>query len=257
MVGVREEDRDMLRFLWLKEPFKLDSEVVSYRFTRLVLGLHPSPAVLGAVIEQHIQKYHSEYPQIVDRIDHSLYIDDLVSGSANVSEAFELYKLSKHIMQRGGFNLRKWNSNSVELLKLIQQSEPCLSLHSLSDNEDKLKKYPELPEVDGMCKLLGINWYHLRDEFAFDFSEVLNHVNKLPKTKRSVLKLTASLFDPLRLLSPFVVTLKVMFQDLCTSRVNWDEPCPDVLKEKWDTVMNDLNSIAELRVPRCCILIQS
>ena len=98
MVGVREEDRDMLRFLWLKESFKLDSEVVSYRFTRLVFGLRPSPAVLGAVIEQHVQKYRSEYPQIVDLIDHSLYIDDLVSGSANVSEAFEL---SKHVMQWG------------------------------------------------------------------------------------------------------------------------------------------------------------
>jgi len=39
MVGIREEDRDMLRFLWLKEPFKLDSDTVSYRFTRLVFGL--------------------------------------------------------------------------------------------------------------------------------------------------------------------------------------------------------------------------
>jgi len=54
---------------------------------------------------------------------------------------------------------------------------------------------------NSICKLLGISWDNLRDEFAFDFSELLHNVSKLPKTKRSVFKLTASLFDPLGLLS--------------------------------------------------------
>ena len=76
-------DRDMLRFLWLKEPFNEDSEITQYRFARLVFGLRPSPAVLGAVISLHIEKYHSEYPRIVNVIDQSLYVDDLVSGGGN------------------------------------------------------------------------------------------------------------------------------------------------------------------------------
>ena len=111
MDGMRDEDQDMFILLWLKEPFKFDSETVSYRFTRLVFGLWSSPAVLGAVIEQHVQKYRFEYPQIVDLINHSLYIDDLVSGGVNASEVFTLYKVAKHIMKRRGFNLREWNSN--------------------------------------------------------------------------------------------------------------------------------------------------
>ena len=81
-------------------------------------------------------------------IDQSLYIDDLMSGSANVLEAFMLHKVAKHIMKWGGFNLRKWNLNSVELLKLIRQSEPCLALQSLSPNEDKS---PEPPVKDLIC----------------------------------------------------------------------------------------------------------
>ena len=47
-----------------------------------------------------------------------------------------------------------------------------------------------------------------------------------------------------------------MFQDLCTSQVHWDEPLPHVLSEKWETIMKGLESIAELRVLRCCILIK-
>jgi len=41
MVSIAEEDRDMLRFLWLKDPLKVDSEIVQFRFTRLVFGLRP------------------------------------------------------------------------------------------------------------------------------------------------------------------------------------------------------------------------
>ena len=57
MVSITEEDRDMLRFLWLKEPLKEDSEVIQFKFTRLVFGLRLSPAILGAVLSPHLKKY--------------------------------------------------------------------------------------------------------------------------------------------------------------------------------------------------------
>ena len=50
MVGINEADKDMLRFLWFKDPGKLNSEFVHLRFTRLVFGLRPSPAMLGSTI---------------------------------------------------------------------------------------------------------------------------------------------------------------------------------------------------------------
>ena len=136
MISVAEEDRDMLRFLWLREPFKEDSEIIQFRFARLVFGLRPSPAILGAVISLHIEKYRSEYPLIVNLIDQSLYVDDLVSGGTNVHEAFDVYKTAKLIMYKGGFNLRKWNSNSLELLELIRQSE-----NNLISSTDSTKVY--------------------------------------------------------------------------------------------------------------------
>ena len=53
MIEIQEKDRDILRFLWYRDLFKRNSEVVHLRFTRLVFGLRPSPAILGAVIAQH------------------------------------------------------------------------------------------------------------------------------------------------------------------------------------------------------------
>ena len=43
-------------------------------------------------------------------------------------------------------------------------------------------------------------------------------------TKRSVLKVSAKIFDPLGLLSPFIVKLKLLFRSLCSESINWDDP---------------------------------
>ena len=60
-------------------------------------------------------------------------------------------------------------------------------------------------------KLLGVNWNNHSDEFVFDFTELIKHDKQLPPSKRSLLKFTAKIFDPLGLLSPFIIHLKVLF----------------------------------------------
>ena len=52
-----------------------------------------------------------------------MYIDDLLAGEETDERAFDLYENSKMLMSQGGFNLRKWNSNSSELLKNIEIAE--------------------------------------------------------------------------------------------------------------------------------------
>jgi len=69
MVSISEKDRDMLRFLWMKDPLKVDSEIIQFQFARLIFGLRPSPAILRAIIFLHLGKYHCEYPWLVDKID--------------------------------------------------------------------------------------------------------------------------------------------------------------------------------------------
>ena len=54
MVGISEADKDMLRFLWFKDPGDLNSEIEHLRFTRLVFGLRLSPAILGSTIRHHL-----------------------------------------------------------------------------------------------------------------------------------------------------------------------------------------------------------
>ena len=51
-------------------------------------------------------------------------------------------------------------------------------------------------------------------------SHLGSYVGSMPITKRSVLKLTAKIFDPLGFVSPFVMQLNILFQLLCQGKLD-------------------------------------
>ncbi|XP_046863237.1 uncharacterized protein LOC124456982 [Xenia sp. Carnegie-2017] len=123
MIGIDKEDRDMLRFLWLRDARDPHSEVLKLRFCRLGFGLRPSPAILGATINHHLKTHEKQEPETVEHLKNSLYVDDFVSGAETDETALQIYKGTKQLMAKGGFNLRKWNSNSSNVVKSIEALE--------------------------------------------------------------------------------------------------------------------------------------
>ena len=233
MVGIFSLDRDVLRFLWLEDPLNPQSNVTQFRFTRLVFGLRSSPAILGAVISHHLQSYKTLCANVKEQIEDCLYVDDLITGTTTVEQGMELYENAKHIMKEAGLNLHKWNSNSKSLLSKISEKEAApqgsdsvpRSQQSLSEEEESYSKsctglLHSVNEVEH-SKLLGIIWDSHTDQLMFKFDELINYANSLPLSKRSVLKITANIFDPLGHLSPFVIRLKIMFMKLCVEKVEW------------------------------------
>ena len=125
MITIKEEDRDALRFLWLKRVDEGLTEVVVYRFCRLVFGLKPSPAILGSTIKHHLSNCSKSDPEsrVTKVLEEDLYVDDLATGTDSQEEAINLYKSAKSVMKKGGFNLRKWNCNSSQVRKIISDCE--------------------------------------------------------------------------------------------------------------------------------------
>eukprot|EP00795_Rhopilema_esculentum_P005588 gene5588-biopygen573 len=60
---------------------------------------------------------------MVVEILNMLYADDLSCGAQQPHEALEIYEKAKSIMLKGGFNLRKWDSNDKNVLDEIRKSE--------------------------------------------------------------------------------------------------------------------------------------
>ena len=263
MVGISKLDRDALRFLWVEDPLNSASKIVHLRFTRLVFGLRSSPAVLGAVISHHLEFYKDKYPDLVQLMENCLYVDDLVTGTNDIEHAFDLYKKAKHIMKEAGLNLRKWNSNSQVVLARIREAEDvaksvgCTSnlKSAVSEEEESYSKSTtgSLNSVSNVkhSKLLGVIWDSHSDRLLFDFHDVIEYANSLPSSKRSILKVTAKLFDLLGLLSPFIIRLKIMFRTLCIDKLDWDENLPNNLLEEWKSILVELGALTNLSVDRC------
>lgn len=70
-------------------------------------------------------------------------------------------------------------------------------------------------------------------------------------TKRSILKVAAGMYDPLGIISPVVVIIRVLFQELCAKKVEWDKELKDGEKKRWIGWLDDLRSAREVTVPRC------
>ena len=106
-------------------------------------------------------------------------------------------------------NLRKWNSNSSELMKRIQTAESSLqgisielpSTSAIFEEEETYAKLITIPqnckEGESVSKLLGLLWNIQTDQFIFDFTEFTEYTCSLPANCRSLLKVTAKIFDPL------------------------------------------------------------
>ena len=118
MVGIAEDDRDVLRFLWVHDIEKTNPEIIVLRLTRVVFGVSSSPFLLNATLKHHIERYKNEDPEFVDQFLRSIY--DLNSGAADNNAAYELHLKCKLRLTEGGFNLRKFLSNSSELTERIQ-----------------------------------------------------------------------------------------------------------------------------------------
>lgn len=260
MISVHESHRDMLRFLWLKDPFLLNSEVVHLRFCRLVFGLRPSPSILGATLTHHLDSYKEHYPEIVKLIKNSLYVDDLLAGVSDVQEGFEVYQQSKELMAKGSFNLRKWNSNSSVLLQRINNEEGAVvqsnkeeANQPIEEEDESFTKSTIGPNQvsDKLVKTLGVCWDTESDEMSFDFKELIEYANTLKVTKRSLLKLSAKVFDPLGLLSPFTITMKCELQSLCLEKLDWDVELQGSHQRLWKNFVSSLMKLNNVRVPRC------
>ena len=123
MVSMAERDRYVLRFLWVDDVTRDDPEIIAYRFTQVVFGVSSSPFLLNATIRHHLKKYSSVLPETVRRISRSIYVDDIAYGPDTEDLAYKLYLEFKSLLKEGGFNLRKFVTNSTNLQRKIEQHE--------------------------------------------------------------------------------------------------------------------------------------
>lgn len=224
-VGLHEDDKDVSRFFWFKDATNPDSPLVTYRFRVVLFGATCSPFMLNATLLKHLDLNRDvAASQIIAR---DLYVDNVISSFPHELDAINFYKDSRSMMTKAGMNLRSWTSNSA-LLRSEAKSEGVL-------------------DSDDVTKILGLRWNVEHDTLAY----AKRDIPQLPEvTKRTILKYTSQIYDPLGLLSPVTIRAKLLLQDIWRLKYDWDCPLPPELQDTWFRLAGDLIVTMETTLPR-------
>lgn len=230
-VRVAPEQCRLQRILWRDKP---EQELSVYELGTVTFGLTSSPFLAIRCLFELSKECQNGKPEISEIIEHDFYVDDVLTGFPDKEVAKIRCIELANILASGGFHLRKWRSNTPEILKNLKSS-------AYADQSEEL----EFGDGD-VTKTLGLVWFSTVDKLSFKINVGTNG----EITKRSMLSCISRLFDPLSLVSPCVILAKVMLQRLWQGKIGWDDVVSFELQKSWTQFIEDLPYLNELKVQR-------
>ncbi|XP_073831625.1 uncharacterized protein [Musca autumnalis] len=236
-IRIRNEDYHAQRFLWWNEG---EPEPGHYVMEALTFGLNAAPCIAHFIRNKNADRFEGKYPRAVEAIKKYHYVDDLIDSVDDEEDAKRLADQISQIHASAGFKIRNWSSNSQAVLD------------HLHENKSSTQNPRELGCTE---KILGVHWDPSKDvfQYIFKFPKLERRIldQEIIPTKREVLKVLMSIYDPLGFASLYTIDLKILFQEIWRSGIEWDEPLNRDLAEKWEKWKRKLPLIAALEIPRC------
>ena len=166
--------------------------------------------------------------ETAETVRRNFYVDDLLRSVATEDAAVRLVSQLCSLFKQGRFQLTKWLSNNRNVLASIPVAERSTST--------ALDLNPDLTE-----RVLGVLWNVNRDLFGVKVCATL----PASLTRRRVLSVICSLYDPLGVATPVVIVAKILLLELCRKGLSWDETIPREAEEAWRTWLRKLLLLAE------------
>ncbi|XP_055645639.1 uncharacterized protein LOC129782532 [Toxorhynchites rutilus septentrionalis] len=238
-VLIRSEDRQALRFLWRNQP----SEAVQvFVMNVAIFGSTCSPCSAQFVKNLNASEHSTEFPRAATAVIENHYVDDYLDSVDTAEEAVQLADEVKTIHERGGFELRHWLSNAPEVLERIGEES------SESSKNFVMGKCTNSERILGMILIPQEDIFSFAVQFRSDLKKLVDG-NGYP-TKRELLSLVMSIFDPLGLVANFVIHGKVLVQDVWRSGIEWDETIPEAIYPMWNRWILALQELSSVRINR-------
>ena len=133
VVDIRQKSSIFMWYENMENPYLINV----YRFTRLAFELTCSPFILNASVKAHVKNsINDETIRILTEFLRDLHVDDTATFFNLASEAPKFYSVCKQALLKGGFQLRKWESNDFNLQKSITEKEIDNSKFSSNPSTD-------------------------------------------------------------------------------------------------------------------------
>ena len=118
----------------------------------------------------------------------NFYVDDCLKSVEDDQQASRLVNQLRQLLAKGGFRLTKWISNAYDVIQSVPVSGRARSVKELD-----LENLP-------IEHALGILWDVQSDRFPFKIV-----VKDRPQTRRDILSVVCSIYDPLGFIAPLIV----------------------------------------------------
>lgn len=227
---ITPEHRDYQRILWRFSP---QEPIQDFRLKTITYGLSSSPFGALRTLQQLAKDENANYPIASKILISDSFMDDIVSGSQSLESALSLQNELICLLKKGGFELRKWASNTPQLLSHL--SEDLLQNNSLALD------FEENPVI----KILGLQWHPMTDSFSYSVQPFEREC-----TKRTLLSELARIYDPLGFLAPLTFFSKLLIQQLWTLGLSWDEKPPQEVINHWTQYKKELLVFKDFQLPR-------
>ena len=165
-----------------------------------------------------------------DILQRDLYVDNILTSVDTEEAAMDLFNESRELLNKAGFNLRTWKSNSVQLI-------------NIAEKENVL-------DMDNETKILGMRWNANSDILTFAQQNTVQ-IDNSQVTKREILRYSSSIYDPLGILGPVTIRAKLLIQNLWKEGYDWDRVLPSNTIKSWCDIRDDIQDVlTNTQIPR-------
>ena len=164
--------------------YGITDDVITYQFTRLPFRLTCSPFLLSATIRTTANMYHDMYPTASALMGRSTYMDDFANSASHDDDITTIFFEVTSLQNTIHLPMDKWATNSTHLQDIWRTQG--------------------LP-VPTVTQVLGMGGDTQSDTLHIDHIDITRTLPERPATKRQVLQITSTFYDPLGLFSPVAI----------------------------------------------------
>lgn len=230
---ITPEQQSLQRILWRENS---SDPLCTYELKTVTYGTSSAPFLAIRSLFQLGIDCENSHPEVSQIIKNNFYVDDVLFGADSVKDASRLRISLYKILNDAGFELRKFHSNSNEVIEEI----------SLINNGSTLSEAIEICPSES-TKTLGLKWLCANDKLVFNIG---SNAKESRVTKRIILSNVGKFFDPLGLVSPAVILAKILMQKLWLERLSWDESVPHSIHTEWIKFRDEIPFLKYLDISR-------
>jgi len=148
---IKPSDRDYLRILWRFSP---QSQIDEYRLCTVTYGTSAAPFQALRTVQELATVNGATWPLAASVLLNDTFVDDVLTGGNTIEDTLECQSQLISLCAMAQFQLRKWASNTTQILQTVAEEDRAISPSVLLDTSEQSE-----------LRVLGLKWSPLADIF--------------------------------------------------------------------------------------------